>query len=84
MNGKQGSFPSSYVEKLSRPGLAPKQAKKPYKPFGAALRVDSPRPDGVNSLGLKEEPQAGSKDVKARLDHYKSSVKEFGAGKSSV
>ena len=83
MNGKQGSFPSSYVEKLSRPVLAPKPAaKKPYKPFGAALRgTESPAPGGVNSLGLQEGETV---DMKAKFNQYKSSVKDFGAGKLSV
>ena len=73
MNGKQGLFPSAYVEKL--PGPA---AKKPYKPFGAAYQgMDSPPPadQGVNSIGLQEKE--GTEAKKDKYGQYKHTVKDF-------
>jgi hypothetical protein len=90
LNGKQGLFPSSYVENLSRPVPPVKSgatAKKPYKPFGAAFQgMDSPPPANqqrVNSLGL-QEVQEKTPDIKEKLNQYKNSMKDFGAGKLSV
>lgn len=80
MNGKQGLFPSTYVEKLARPvpaGNSEATEKKPYKPFGAAYQgMDSPPPaaQGVNSIGLQEKEGGTGKD---KFGQYKSTVKDF-------
>ena len=62
--GKEGLFPSNYVEKVDSAALAPAPVMtvtatqgKPYRPFGAALHgTDAPPPNGVgvNSLGLQQ------------------------------
>lgn len=83
MNGKQGLFPSTYVEKLSRPVSAGNSgvtatAKKPYKPFGAAYQgMDSPPPadQGVNSIGLQQKE--GTEAKKDKFGQYKNTVKDF-------
>ena len=81
MNGKQGLFPSTYVEKLARPvsaGNSGASEKKPYKPFGAAYQgMDSPPPaaQGVNSIGLQEKE--GTEAKKDRFGQYKSTVKDL-------
>ena len=79
MNGKQGLFPSTYVEKLSHPvSTGNSTAKKPYKPFGAAYQgMDSPPPadQGVNSIGLQEKE--GTEAKKDKFGKYKSTVKDF-------
>ena len=83
MNGKEGLFPSTYVEKLSRPvpagnsGIA-STAKKPYKPFGAAYQgMDTPPPgdQGVNSIGLQEKE--GTEAKKDKFGQYKNTVNDF-------
>ena len=83
-NGKQGLFPSTYVEILSTPvstgnsGGVAATAKKPYKPFGAAYQgMDTPPPanQGVNSIGLQEKEGTDAK--KDKFGQYKSTVKSF-------
>ena len=81
MDGRQGLFPSTYVEKLPRPVSANNTGateKKPYKPFGAAYQgMDSPPPasQGVNSIGLQEKE--GTQQPKDRFGQYKNTVKDF-------
>jgi LAS seventeen-binding protein 1/2 len=81
VNGKQGLFPSTYVEKLAHPvptGNSRVTEKKPYKPFGAAYQgMDTPPPaaQGVNSIGLQEKE--GTDDKKDKFGQYKSTVKDF-------
>lgn len=83
MNGKQGLFPSTYVERISAPaatsnGDVTASGKKPYKPFGAAYHgMNTPPPpgQGVNSLGLQEKE--GTEAKKDKYGQYKSTVSDF-------
>ncbi|KAF9243556.1 SH3-domain-containing protein [Melanogaster broomeanus] len=58
--GKEGLFPSNYVEKVESPSpvrMTTTTAARPYRPFGAALHgTDTPPPNGVgvNSVGLQQ------------------------------
>ena len=78
VHGKQGLFPSTYVEKL--PPASPLSNSsvpepKPYKPFGAAYHgVNTPPPpgQGVNNVGLQEAP--GTEAKKDKFGKYKSTV----------
>ncbi|KAF8907371.1 SH3 domain-containing protein [Gymnopilus junonius] len=77
VNGKQGLFPSAYVERLAQaPAPGPSAAApKAYRPFGAALHgSDLPPPSGqgINSLGLQEK--AGTEQKKDKYGQYKSTV----------
>jgi hypothetical protein len=74
-NGKEGLFPSSYVEKLREPvstGGAPAfptptPSSKPYKPFGAAYHGASAPPpagQGTNAIGLQQAPDTEEKKSK--------------------
>jgi hypothetical protein len=81
VNGKQGLFPSTYVEKLARPVPTGNSEKKPYKPFGAAYQgMDSPPPgdQGVNSIVLQEKE--GTEAKKNRFGQYKSTIAHAAAG----
>ena len=78
MNGKEGLFPSTYVERLA-PGAVNKDVatseKKPYKPFGAAyhgLAAPPPPGQGVNNVGLQEKE--GTEAKKDKFGQYKSTV----------
>jgi hypothetical protein len=78
VNGKQGLFPSTYVEKLAHPAPNGNSEKKPYKPFGAAYQgMDSPPPtdQGVNPIGL--QVKEGTEGKKDRFGQYKSTVEDF-------
>jgi len=84
VDGRQGLFPSTYVEKLPRavsPGNTGATEKKPYKPFGAAYQgMDSPPPasqGGVNSLGLQEKEGTHPKE---RFGQYKNTLAQSAAG----
>lgn len=75
-NGKQALFPSSYVEKIEPAAAVSGPARKPYKPFGAALHgSDLPPPagEGVNSLGLQEKE--GTEEKKSKFGKYKNTVR---------
>ena len=77
VNGKQGLFPSAYVERVApapAPGPAP-SAAKPYRPFGAALHgTDLPPPSGggTNSIGLQEK--SGQEQKRDKYGQYKNTV----------
>lgn len=78
-NGKQAMFPSNYVERIeSAPAVsgAAGPAKKPYKPFGAALHGSDLPPQagqGVNSLGLQEKE--GTEEKKNKFGKYGNTVR---------
>lgn len=75
MRGKQGLFPSGYVERIAQPVDKSAPAPKAYKPFGAAYHgvAAPPPPDqGVNSSGLQEAP--GTEEKKDRFSKYKGTV----------
>jgi hypothetical protein len=78
VHGKQGLFPSGYVERIAQPidTSAPAvSAPKAYKPFGAAYHgVAAPPPpgQGVNGSGLQEAP--GTEEKKDKFGKYKSTV----------
>ena len=66
VKGKQGLFPSNYVEKISTAAAsAPATGKPAYRPFGAAYHgMDNPPPPGqgaVNSVGLQEQDDSQKK-----------------------
>lgn len=75
VNGKQGLFPSNYVEKIAPARAVPpvpaptSAAKTPYKPFKAAFHGnDAPPPAQIaptNSVGLQQAP--GQDQKKTRL-----------------
>jgi LAS seventeen-binding protein 1/2 len=85
LNGKQGLFPSTYVEKLppstrddSAASNSAATTKKPYKPFGAAyhgLNSPPPQEQGVNSIGLQEKE--GTEAKKDKFGQYKNTVINF-------
>ncbi|KAF8968032.1 hypothetical protein BDZ97DRAFT_1800581, partial [Flammula alnicola] len=82
VHGKQGLFPSTYVERLAEPGPIQSGAATPtakaYKPFGAAYHgVGAPPPpgQGVNNVGLQEAP--GTEAKKDKFGKYKSTVNNF-------
>jgi len=65
--GKQGVFPSNYVEKITSPISETVSEKPVYRPFGAAYHgLDQPPPagQGVNSVGLQGQPEAHGKKSK--------------------
>lgn len=81
VHGKQGLFPSAYVEKLPAAaaglGNSPVPETKPYRPFGAAYHgVNTPPPpgQGVNNVGLQEAP--GTEAKKDKFGKYKSTVSD--------
>jgi len=86
LNGKQGLFPSTYVEKLPPPAAAATSnvaapAKQPYRPFGAAyhgMNVPPPPGQGVNSVGLQEKE--GTEAKKDKFGQYKSTLAHSAAG----
>ena len=70
LNGKQGLFPSNYVEKISTAVSAPAAEKAAYRPFGAAYHgMDNPpQPgQGVNSVGLQEQDNSQKKSKYGNL-----------------
>lgn len=78
--GKQGLFPSTYVQKLPQPveTNAPAPAPRAYKPFGAAyqgLSAPPPAGQGVNNVGLQEAPDTEAK--KDKYGKYKSTVSPY-------
>jgi len=83
LNGKQGLFPSTYVEKLP-PAAASgvtAPAKQPYRPFGAAFHgMNAPPPpgQGANSVGLQEKE--GTEAKKDKFGQYKSTLAHSAAG----
>ncbi|PPQ64133.1 hypothetical protein CVT24_008763 [Panaeolus cyanescens] len=72
LNNQVGLFPSSYVEHIT---AAP--VNKPvYKPFGAAyhgMNAPPPAGQGVNSVGLQEQP--GQEEKKKGFGKYKDTVR---------
>ncbi|KAF9485180.1 hypothetical protein BDN70DRAFT_903259 [Pholiota conissans] len=81
--GKQGLFPSTYVEKLAAPAepVAPAAAPRAYKPFGAAYHgVNAPPPanQGVNNVGLQEAP--GTEAKKDKFGQYKNTLAHSAVG----
>ncbi|KAF8802507.1 SH3-domain-containing protein [Phlegmacium glaucopus] len=85
VNGKQGLFPSTYVERLAPAaashGDIAAPAKKPYKPFGAAYHgMNAPPPpgQGVNSVGLQEKE--GTEAKKDKFGAYKNTLAHSAAG----
>lgn len=68
--GKEGLFPSNYVEKVESAVPVPAPAPttgRPYRPFGAALHgTDMPPPNAanVNSIGLQQAPGQAEKKSK--------------------
>jgi len=84
VHGKQGLFPSSYVERIAQPvdtSAPAAPAPRPYKPFGAAYHgVDAPPPpgQGVNSSGLQEAP--ATEEKKNKFGKYKSTLAHSAAG----
>lgn len=80
-NGKQAMFPASYVERIAPAAAAAVPARKPYKPFGAALHgsdVPPPAGQGVNSLGLQEKE--GTEEKKSRFGKYGNTMGQAAAG----
>jgi len=78
VHGKEGLFPSGYVERIAQPvdTSAPAAPARAYKPFGAAYHgVAAPPPpvQGVNSSGLQETP--GTEEKKDKFGKYKSTVR---------
>lgn len=70
LKGKQGLFPSNYVEKISATVPAPAAEKPAYRPFGAAYHgMDTPpQPgQGVNSVGLQEQDNSQKKSKYGNL-----------------
>ncbi|PPQ85385.1 hypothetical protein CVT25_006416 [Psilocybe cyanescens] len=85
VHGKQGLFPSTYVEKLPEVQMpAPNGVPAPtkaYKPFGAAMHgtnMPPPPGQGVNSVGLQE--QAGTEAKKDKYGKYKSTLAHSAVG----
>ena len=78
VHGKQGLFPSAYVERIAQPvdtSAPAAPAQRAYKPFGAAYHgVAAPPPpgQGVNSSGLQEAP--GTEEKKDKFGKYKNTV----------
>ncbi|KAF4613907.1 hypothetical protein D9613_007853 [Agrocybe pediades] len=86
-HGKQGLFPSTYVERIAQPvapAPAPYQNAAPtraYKPFGAALHgtnVPPPPGQGTNSIGLQEKP--GTEEKKDKYGQYKNTLAHSAVG----
>lgn len=87
VKGRQGLFPSSYVERVATDALAPTSEKPMYRPFGAAYHgLDNPPPpgQGVNSIGLQEQDDTQKKskfgDLKNTMAHSAAGGVGFGAG----
>ncbi|EIW84173.1 SH3-domain-containing protein [Coniophora puteana RWD-64-598 SS2] len=87
VRGKEGLFPSNHVEKVdstaapSPTSTAVTTAKKPYKPFGAALHgADTPPPSttGINSVGLQQAP--GQAEKKSKYGKYGNTMAHSAAG----
>ncbi|KAH9481730.1 Unconventional myosin-Ie [Psilocybe cubensis] len=85
VNGKQGLFPSTYVEKLPEVQLPTPNATpaptKAYKPFGAAMHgtnMPPPPGQGVNSVGLQEKP--GTEAKKDKYGQYKNTLAHSAVG----
>ncbi|KAG1726258.1 SH3-domain-containing protein [Suillus paluster] len=84
--GREALFPSNHVERLD--ASAPAQvdgvattAKKPYRPFGAALHgMDKPPAAGVgvNSVGLQEA--SGQAEKKNKFGKYGNTMAHSAAG----
>lgn len=77
LNGRQGIFPASYVEKVAASaGAAPADGKPVYKPFRAALHgTDQPPPaeGATNSVGLQQAP--GQAEKKGKYGNLKNTVR---------
>ncbi|KDR78949.1 hypothetical protein GALMADRAFT_64434 [Galerina marginata CBS 339.88] len=93
VHGRQGIFPSSYVQRIQAPvHTAAPTAPKAYKPFGAAhhgTNTPPPSGQGVNSVGLQEAP--GTEAKKDKFGKYKNTLAHsavggvgFGAGKYQI
>jgi len=80
VNGKQGLFPSTYVEKMA-PAAVAAPTMKPYKPFGAAyhgMNTPPPAGEGVNSIGLQEKEGTAAK--KEKYGQYKNTLAQSAVG----
>ncbi|KAK2460947.1 hypothetical protein APHAL10511_007417 [Amanita phalloides] len=83
VKGKQGLFPSNYVEKGTTTTPAPTNGKTPYRPFGAAYHgMDNPPPpgQGVNSVGLQEKDDSQKKSKYSGLKNNMANSAASGAG----
>ncbi|KIM39028.1 hypothetical protein M413DRAFT_447389 [Hebeloma cylindrosporum] len=92
VHGKQGLFPSGYVERIAQQplvdntaapaaGAGATGAPRAYKPFGAAYHgVAAPPPpgQGVNNSGLQEAP--GTEEKKDKFGKYKSTLAHSAVG----
>ncbi|KAG2146093.1 SH3-domain-containing protein [Suillus bovinus] len=81
--GREALFPSNHVESVDIPqaDAVTTTAKKPYRPFGAALHgVDQPPAAGVgvNSVGLQEA--SGQADKKNKFGKYGNTMAHSAAG----
>ncbi|KAG8213159.1 SH3-domain-containing protein [Butyriboletus roseoflavus] len=75
--GKEGLFPSNYVEKVESAGavIAASTTGRSYRPFGAALHgTDTPPPNGggVNSIGLQQA--SGQAEKKSKYGSFGNTV----------
>ncbi|KAF8628008.1 hypothetical protein AX15_004127 [Amanita polypyramis BW_CC] len=87
VKGRQGLFPSSYVEKVTSATPTPATEKPAYRPFGAAYHgMDNPPPPGggINSLGLQQKDNSQKKskfgDLGNTMANSAASGVGFGAG----
>lgn len=77
--GKEGLFPSNYVQRVQAPAgpaAVPAPGPRPYKPFGAAYQgVNAPPPagEGVNSVGLQQAPD--NEEKKSKFGGLKNTVR---------
>jgi len=80
LKGRQGLFPSNYVEKISTAVSAPTPEKPAYRPFGAAYHgMDNPPQSGqgVNSVGLQEQDNS---QKKSKYGNLKNTMAQSAAG----
>jgi len=80
LKGRQGLFPSNYVEKISTTVSAPEAEKPAYRPFGAAYHgMDNPPQagQGVNSVGLQEQDNS---QKKSKYGNLKNTMAQSAAG----
>ncbi len=81
VNGRQGVFPASYVERIVAPAAAaagPGNEKPVYKPFRAAYHgTDQPPPTegATNSIGLQQAP--GQEEKKGKFGKYGNTVRRI-------
>jgi hypothetical protein len=80
VRGQEALFPSNHVERVD-PSAIPQadavvtSAKKPYRPFGAALHGTDKPPAvgvGINSVGLQEA--SGQAEKKNKFGKYGNTV----------